>query len=151
MGVLPPGDLRSGLLGMHVESFVLVLTNNRILVAKQTSELMKENARMAKENARQSGKGFFGQWGAVMGSSGSQRYLQMQPQAILHETAGNYSIPNDQIRSVRIKENHDLETSQSEVKLTLNTTSTKIALIYRQANKKELKQALQQTLGDIVR
>jgi len=151
VSVLPPGDLRSGFLGMHTESFVLVLTNARILVAQQTSELIKENARLAKETAKQSGRGFFSQWGAVMGSSSSQRYLQMQPQAILNETAGNYFIANNQIRSVRIKENHDFETSQSEVKLTLDTTGNKIELIYRQASKKAIKQTLQQTLGNMVR
>ena len=151
VSALPPGILRSGFLGMRAENLVLVLTNARILVAKQTSELMKENARVAKEVAKQSGKGFFGQWGAVMGSSGSQRYLQMKPQTILNETAGNYFIMNDQVRSVRVKENHDFETSQSEVKVTLDTAGNKMELIFRQGNKKEIKQALQQTLGSLVR
>ena len=151
VGALPPGNQRSGFLGMRSEGFVLVLTNTRILVAKQTSELMKENARIAKEAAKQSGKGFFGQWGAVMGSSGSHRYLQMQPQAILNENVGNYFIANNQVRSVKIKENYDPETARSEVTLTLNTTPNKIELIYSQGNKKEIKQALQQTLGNLVR
>jgi hypothetical protein len=151
LSALPPGDLRSGFLGMRTQSLVLVLTNARILVAKQTSELMKENARVAKESAKQSGKGFFGQWGAVMGSSASQRYLQMQPQTILNETVGNYYIVNNQVRSAKVKENYDPETSQSEVKLILDIPGNKIEIIYRQANKKEIKQALQQTLGSLVR
>jgi hypothetical protein len=130
---------------------VLVLTNVRILFAKQTSELMKENARLAKEAAKQSGKGFFGQWGAVMGSSGSQRYLQMQPQEILGETSGNYFVMNNQVRSVRVKENYDPETARSEVKLTLDSTNGKVELIFTQAGQKEIKQALQQTLGNRVR
>ena len=130
---------------------MLVLTNVRILFAKQTSELMKENARLAKEAAKQSGKGFFGQWGAVMGSSGSQRYLQMQPQEILGETSGNYFVMNNQVRSVRVKENYDPETARSEVKLTLDSTNGKVELIFTQAGQKEIKQALQQTLGNRVR
>ncbi len=136
---------------MKADGLILVLTNARILVAKQTSELRKENARVAKEFAKQSGEGFFGQWGAVMGSKSSQRYLQMSPQAILNETAGNYFILNQQIRSVRLKENHDPETAQSEVKLILESTNGKMELIYTQASKKELKQALQQTLENLVR
>ena len=148
---LPVGAQRSGFLGMKADGFILVLTNARILFAKQTSELMKENARVAKETAKQSGKGFFGQWSATMGSAGSQRYLQMHPQQILNETAGNYFILNQQIRSVRLKESYDPDTVKSEVKLILESVNGKIELIYTQASKKELKQALQQTLGNLVR
>lgn len=151
VAALPAGNQRSGFLGVKAEGFVLVLTNVRILFAKQTSELMKENARLAKEAAKQSGKGFFGQWGAVMGSSGSQRYLQMQPQEILGETSGNYFVMNNQVRSVRVKENYDPETARSEVKLTLDSTNGKVELIFTQAGQKEIKQALQQTLGNRVR
>ena len=151
VAALPAGNQRSGLLGMKSEGFVLVLTNVRILFAKQTSELMKENARLAKETAKQSGKGFFSQWGAVMGSSGSQRYLQMSPQQILNETPGNYGILNDQVRSAKIKELYDPDDYSNDVKLRLDTAQGKIDLVYRQTSKKELKQILQQTLGNRVR
>jgi len=148
---LPVGNQRSGFLGVRAKGYILVLTNLRILLAEQTSEIMKESARQAKEAAKQNGKGFFGQWGAVMGSSGSQRYLQMHPQSILNETTGNYFIANNQVRAVRIKENYDPENGRSEVKLTLDTVNSKVELIYTQTNKKEIKQALQQTLGNLVR
>ena len=151
VAVLPMGTQRSGFLGFRAEGFALVLTNFRILVAQQTSQIMKENARQAKLAAKQSGKGFFGQWGAVIGSYSSQRYLQMHPQEILNETAGNYSILNNQIRSVRIKEDYDPEEGTSEVKLTLNTGSGKTELTYTQTSKKEIKRALQQTLGKLAR
>ena len=151
VAALPGGTRRSGFLGFRAEGFVLVQTNLRILVAQQTSQIMKENARQAKLAAKQSGKGFFGQWGAVIGSYSSQRYLQMLPQEILSETAGNYSIHNNQIRSVRIKEDYDSEEGTSEVTLTLDTVSGKTELTYTQTSKKEIKRVLQQTLGDLVR
>ncbi len=151
VAALPAGTQRSGFLGVRAEGFVLVLTNMRILVAQQTSQIMKENARQAKEAAKQSGKGLFGQWGAVINSYSSQRYLQMHPQEILNETAGNYSIANNQIRSVRIKENYDPEDGRSEVKLTLKTVSGKIEFIYTQTRKREIKRTLRQTLGNLVR
>ena len=151
VAVLPVGTQRSGFLGVRSESFVLVLTNLRILVAKQTSQIMQENVQQAKQAAKESGKGFFGQWGAAIGSQNSQRYLQRQPQEILNETAGNHSIVNNLIRSVRIKESYDAEEGTSEVKLTLNTGSGKIEFTYTQTSKKEIKQILQQTLGDLVR
>jgi len=148
---LPMGTRRSGFLGFRAEGFVLVLTNLRILVAQQTSQMMQENARQAKLAAKQSGKGFFGQWGAMIGSYSSQRYLQMHPQEILNETDGNYSILNNQIRSVRIKEYNDPEGGRSEVKLTLKTVSGKTGFTYTQSSKNEIKRALQQTLGGLVR
>ena len=151
VAALPMGTQRSGFFGVRAKGFVLVLTNMRILAAQQTSQIMQENARQAKQAAKQSGKGLFGQWGAVIGSGSSQRYLQMHPQEILNETAGNYSIANNQIRSVRIKENYDPEDARSEVKLTLNTVSGKTEFTYTQTSKKEIKRALQQTLGNLVR
>ena len=151
VAALPMGTQRSGFLGVRAESFVLVLTHLRILVAQQTSQIMKENARQAKEAAKQSGKGLFGQWGAVISSYSSQRYLQMHPQEILNETAGNYSIANNQIRAVRIKENYDPEDAINEVNLTLKTVNGKTEFIYTKASKREIKRALQQTLGNLVR
>jgi hypothetical protein len=148
---LPVGVQQSGFLGIKAEGFVLVLTNLRILVAKQTAELMKENARQAKEAAKQGGQGLFGQWGAVIGSSGSQRYLQMQPQEILNETAGNYFIANNQVRSAQVKEHYDPEDARSDTRLTLDLVGGKLELNYSQASQKEIKQALQQTLGNLVR
>jgi len=151
VGALPMGNQRSGFLGLHSEGFILVLTNLRILLVKQTSELLKENARLAKEAAKQSGKGFFGQWGAVIGSNSGQRYLQMQPQQILNETPGNSFILNNQIRSVRLKETYDPEEGPSEVRVTFETTKGKMQFTYAQGNKKAIKQTLQQTLGTLVR
>jgi len=151
VAVLPVGTRRSGFLGLRAEGFVLVLTNMRILAAQQTSQIMKENARQAKQAAKESGKGFFGQWGAVIGSYSSQRYMQMLPQDILSETPGNYSILNNQVHSVRIEEDFDSEEGTTEVKLTLDTGSGKTELTYTQSSKKEIKRALQQTLGGLVR
>jgi len=151
VAALPMGTQRSGFLGMRSEGFVLVLTERRILVAKQTTQIMRENVQKAKQAAKESGQGFLGQWGAAITSNDSQRYLQMQPEEILNETAGNYSIANNQIRSVRIKEDYDAEEGTSEVKLTLKMVSGKAEFTYTQTSKKELKRTLQQTLGDLVR
>ena len=151
VAALPTGTQRSGFLGVRAEGFILVLTNMRILVAQQTAELMKENARQAKAAAKQSGKGFFGQWGAVVGSYGGQRYMTMQPQEILNETAGNYFIANNQIRSVRLKEKYEPEEGISEVEMTLIAGGSKLELTFNQTRKKHIKQILQQTLGNLVR
>jgi hypothetical protein len=150
VAALPMGALRSGFMGLKAEGIVLVLTNLRILFARQTSEIMQENSRRAKEEARQNGKGFFSQWGAVIGSSSSQRYLQMQPQNILNEANGNYFIFNNQIRSVKVQEISEPD-QRSEIRLTLDTVSEKLELTYTQSTDHEIKQILRQTLGNLVR
>ena len=131
---------------------MLVLTDLRILLAKQTSQMMKENARQAREAAKQSGQGLLSQWGAVIASnSSSQRYLQMNPQQILGETAENYALTNNQILSVRVSERVDQERAAREVRLRIKTTGGKLQFVYAQASRGEIKQTLQQTLGDKVR
>jgi hypothetical protein len=150
VAVLPMGSQSSGFLGLRAEGFVLALTDQRILVAQQTSALLQENARVAKETAKTSGKGFFGQWGAVIGASGVQRYLQMQPQQILDETPGNYAIPNDQVHRARIQEGYSDEDVRSDVTLNIEAAGGKFTFRYTTVGKQELKQALQQTLGNRV-
>jgi len=51
---------------MRSENYTLVLTDQRILFATQTAAMARENARRAKEAPQQQGKGFLGQWGAVV-------------------------------------------------------------------------------------
>lgn len=151
VSALPMGSQRSGILGINAVGIVLVLTDQRILVARQTSQIMSANAAQAKEDAKQSGKGFFGQWGAVIGSYGSQRYLQMSPNQILAETAENYFIANQQVRSVKVKESYDDEDARGDTTLTIDAVNGKLELHYTQAIKKEITQAMRQTLGGLVR
>jgi len=152
VAVLPPATRRSGFLGLKSQAYVLVLTDTRILFAQQTSKMVKENARQAREAAKQSGQGLLGQWGAVIDSNSSgQRYLQMHPQQILAETAENFAVTNNQVRSARIRTQEDDDRGTSEVVLTLKTVGGKAVYTYRQSSERDIKRVLRQTLGDMVR
>lgn len=151
LGVLPSATQHSGFLGMKAEGFILVLTPKRILFAQQTKAMLKENAQQAKNSAKQEGKGFFGQMGAMIGSYSGQRYLQMGPDEIINETSGNYFIPNQQVRSIRLKEINDYESGTNTVKMSLKTDTSKLEFNFNNARKRQIKKLLQQTLGNIVR
>jgi hypothetical protein len=151
LAVLPPATLRSGFLGLKAEGLVLVLTQSRMLFAQQTDAMLKERAQRAKIAAKQEGKGFFGQMGALIESNNGQQYLQMRPDEIINETSGNFSIPNQQVRSIRLKGIADGEGGSSGVRMILRTNKSKLEYTFKNAGKKQIKKLLQQTLGNIVR
>jgi hypothetical protein len=128
-----------------------VLTDQRVIFATQTAKLLQESARQAREAARQSGKGFFGQWGASLVSGRGDRYLGFSPQEILKEDPSNYYLINNQVRSIRLKEIIDTEEGTSEVNMIMNTSGEKIEITFANSNKKQIRQILQQTLGNRVR
>ena len=115
------------------------------------SQMMKEIARLAKEQARQQGKGFLGQWGAMIGSGGGDHYLNMQPQAILNEHPNNFFLMNNQIQSVRIRRDHDQQTGQTRHRIEFKAASGKTRLVYQNLDEGRAKQLLQQVLGKAVR
>ena len=83
-----------------------VLTNQRLIFAQMTSEMMKAAVQQARDQAKAEGKGFFGQWADQLKGtySFSQRYLSMQPSAVLAETPGNFSLDNNAINEIKLKE-----------------------------------------------
>ena len=150
LGVVP-GGARHKALGLKQEAFFVVVTSHRLIFAHQTSQMMKENARLAKEQARQQGKGFLGQWGAMMGSGGGDHYLNMQPQAILNEHPNNFFLMNNQIQSVRIRRDHDQQTGQTRHRIEFKAASGKTRLVYQNLDAGKAKQLLQRVLGKAVR
>jgi hypothetical protein len=150
LGVIP-GGARHKALGLKQEVFFVVVTSHRLIFAHQTSQMMKENARRAKEQARQQGKGFLGQWGAMIGSGGGDHYLNMQPQAILNEHPNNFFLMNNQVQSARIRRDHDQETGQTTHRIEFKAASGKTRLMYRSLDERKAKQLLKQVLGKAVR
>jgi hypothetical protein len=69
----------------------------------------------------------------------------------LGETPGNYFIANNQIQSIKIKERFDSDDGRRDVRLVITASNGKTELHYTTVSKRELKKALQQTLGNRVR
>ncbi len=127
----------------------MVVTSHRLIFAHQTTRMVKENIRRAKEQARQQGKGFFGQWGAMIGSGSGEHYLGMPPQAILNEHSNNFFLMNKQVQSVRIRD--DQQSEQTVYRIEFKAAGGKTRLIYQHLDKRKTKQLLQRVLGKVVR
>ncbi|MDO9517836.1 MAG: zinc ribbon domain-containing protein [Methanosarcinaceae archaeon] len=86
------------------DNFTLVATNDKLIFALTTSEMLKRVASEAKERAKKEGKGLFGKWGAVMSSASliTDRYLGMEPDNILNETKGNFELSRSHLRSIKV-------------------------------------------------
>jgi len=88
------------------DAFTLVLTTQRMIVARLTGDMMKNATMMAGAQAKAEGKGALGQWAAGLKQSFggyAQRYLQMNPASILAETPGNFAIDSNSISEIKLK------------------------------------------------
>lgn len=103
LGAIPDARIKTGLL--KSEAWVLVVTDQRLLGARVTDELMKQVAEQARAQAKASGSGFFGQWGAQIKASFTlgQRYCTMTPEAILAETPGSWALGPGQVSSIKVE------------------------------------------------
>ncbi|MDK2835021.1 MAG: hypothetical protein PWP63_2108 [Methanolobus sp.] len=121
IGIIP-NMKRSKMLGMSYDTFTLIASPDTTVFAKVTNELMKQIVRDSRDQAKAEGKGFFGQWGAqIKGSFGyAERYAGMSAQAALAESPANFSIPNADISSIKIKkkttyDDNDISSTKWEV------------------------------------
>ncbi len=108
VGVIPFRRMKS--LGRY-DSFAGVVTTERLIFAQLTADMINAAATQARNQAKADGKGFFGQWAdQLKGTFGfTNKYLNMTPQAILSETAGNWELQNSTITEIKIhqKGQHD--------------------------------------------
>ena len=83
----------SGFLGMKRQTFSVILTNYRVIFAEMTKERINALIEQARQSAKAQGEGFFGQWGAQLGTSFNyhQIYWQMPPDAALAESPNNFA------------------------------------------------------------
>jgi hypothetical protein len=86
------------------DSYAGVITTNRMIIALITNQMITQSVQAARDQAKAEGKGFWGQWADQLKTSFgyTQRFLSMQPAAILAETPGNYAIDNNAISEIKI-------------------------------------------------
>ncbi len=149
VGLIPTVEIKKGL--FKSETYHLVLTQQRLVFARLTSEMLKEAAAQAKAEAKEEGKGFFGQWGAVISSNSAiaERYLQMPVEAILAENPENFSIPLAEIKKAKTKSNYDSEYDEADELIIEAGEKYKIKL--KGTSAKQTKQALQPLLGNRIK
>ena len=149
--VLQGAARHSGFLGLKVEQFVIVFTNLRIIFAFQSMDKMKENMLRARAEAEKAGKGFFGKWGAQLGANTGKEYWEIPPHEALVETASNFAIDREHLRSIRLREETGDENAVSTYRMEFHTTEGKHKFRFGNMNMRELKKQLNQLYGNIVR
>jgi hypothetical protein len=150
-GVIPGARRKKGFLGMGMDQFILVVTPFRIIFATQTNKMVQDEYLHAKEAAKQQGKGFLGQWGAMLTANAGQKYLNIPLGAIMGEHPNNFFIANNQIRSVKVHSNYDEESSRSEYNIVIDAVTGKIKLSFGALDEKSARNLLRQTLGGVVK
>ncbi|MEM3427933.1 MAG: zinc ribbon domain-containing protein [Nitrososphaerales archaeon] len=135
------------------DTFAGVLTTSRMIFAQITKEMLNEAARLAKEQAKAEGKGFWGQWVSQLNATLNymQKYLKMEPAAILNETPGNFALNNDSINEIKLKlkQTRRGEPHLHEFEVEVSSTTEKIALAMD--DKKEYVDLLKAVYGERVK
>ena len=150
LGVVP--NLAAGTFG--AKSYVLVLTERRLLVVRVTSQVMAEAVRKSQEEGKAQGKGFFERWGdqIAAGFRFSERYLSMTPDQILTENAENYAIDHSQVTRISF-DGHERD-DEPNTKGTMRLDAQGKRLIFQIPTGRGITQArsmLRQALGPVVR
>jgi len=156
LGAIADARMKTGFL--KSESWVLVVTDQRLLGARVTDELMKYIVEQARAQAKASGSGFFGQWGAQIKASFAlgQRYAAMAPAAILAETPGNWALWPGQVSSIKVQRASRSSGDEVEIdylKITIETPGGKG--VYEtnddKPGQREVQELLARTFGAAVR
>ncbi|HDS59217.1 MAG TPA: hypothetical protein ENN54_02850 [Thermoplasmatales archaeon] len=141
LGVIP--NVHSGLLGQ--KAYNLVVTRAGIIVAQLTSDMIKEEAGRASREAKEEGKGFLKRTLATMsaGMTLYQRYFTMAPAAILAENQGNFMIPVEHIKSLKIKKGRmDDQSRQQSDELRIKWSGGKNTYSFTSISAREAKELL---------
>jgi len=150
LGIVPGVDYRKGLFSS--KSYNLILTSQRIVFARLTSDMLKCASRRAKEQAKAQGKGFFGQWGASMGAHKAlaERYHQMTVEEILREHGDNFFVLNQHVRKVNVKRRSSVDDEAMHDEMTIHAAD-KMRFTLKGTNASEAKKILKQVLGSVVK
>ena len=133
------------------DTYTGVVTSQRLIFAKMTSEMLKVAVQQSRDQAKAEGKGFFGQWSDQLKSTFgySKKYLTMPAQAVLGETPGNFALNNNSISEIKVKADHDQEGETRDLKVEIHSTTRKFE--YHMDENNDFTNLLMQVYGDRVK
>ena len=128
-----------------------LLTLQHLVFARLTTEMTRAASDQAKQDAKSQGKGFFGQWGAVMGANRAivEQYYQMPVEAILRQHPDNFVVPTSQVRKVTFSRK-DSEMTSIPDEMAIHAAS-KLKFQLKGCSIGDARKALRQVLGDRVK
>jgi hypothetical protein len=138
--------------GLSARAYNLIVTQQRLVFARLTDQMLKAATEQSKQEAKAEGRGFFGQWGAMFKANAKvcERYYQMPIDMILQETPDNFVVYPQQVRRVRILIANSMDQTNTIDRLVIHATS-KMTFLLKGTNARETKQILRQVLGNIVK
>ena len=100
------------MLGAAWDTYALVVTNRRMILAQLTADMLNAAYKEAAERAKAEGKGFLEQWTHQMtvAFQSCPKYETMPPEYALAETNGNRAIENLRISTINMKEKSNRDT-----------------------------------------
>jgi len=107
------------------DNYALIITDQRAIFAQITGNMVKEAAAEAQRNGKEEGKGFLSRWADQLKATMaySERYWNIPPNDAFNENPGNFAIPNQDIKQIKIKQK-----SQSSWGQEIDQTVTEIRI-----------------------
>lgn len=134
------------------ENLAFVLTERRTILVPLTKGMLAQAASEARDHAKAEGKGFFGRWGAQLSATQNytERYMTMDPDAILRQHEGCRTLENADIVSAKLRRREDQESDSTSWELSLRTSGERLKLGLQGWNE-EVGDVLRRAYGDRLR
>jgi len=86
------------------DTFNLLVTPQRLILAPLTGEAINKAVNEARDKAKGEGEGFWGQWGAQLGTSFryADRFMGWTPEAVVADNPGSEVLHNDSVETVSL-------------------------------------------------
>lgn len=129
LGIIPNAS-RTKMFGLSRETFTLLVTDKRMILAQLTPPMLKAAVAEAQAKAKAEGKGLLGIMGDQMAAQFqyAKRYEGMVPDAVLAETPGNTAIGNESVTAVDLRLHDEENAAHTELGLAIRTATGKIEL-----------------------
>ncbi|MFW6047766.1 MAG: hypothetical protein ACOC87_00525 [Candidatus Natronoplasma sp.] len=145
--------LKSGFFGQR--SYTMIVTDQRLILAELTNELMKKEHQKNMRRSEEEGKGFLRKLKSSMSSSFKfhHRYHDMDPVKILNENPNNYEIRLSDIKSTKLRTGayHPDSGKAPTHKMIIKWNGGKEKFTFERMEPKQVQEILIQVLGSKAR
>ena len=138
------------------DTYTLVVTDERMVFAELTNDMMKEAVSEAQRKGKDEGKGFFARWGDQLKATMnySERYWKISPDEALRENPKNFAIQNASVKKIKVSSKDtssgpdDPGRSYTEMKIESSAGKYEFRA---DGQAKPIKEALKGVFGDTVK
>lgn len=105
LAIIPNVTVKAGFMGLKTRQHSVVITNNRVLLARITVARMKELSQQGREEAKNQGKGRMGQMLANphIYEKLVELYHQLGPEGVLADHPANFAVDRAAVTKVKLK------------------------------------------------